>query len=335
MMLCVGNPVFSAEFETLSTQPIAWEKRFSGACTHRLTGEIAPGDAGKVAAEIASLPGQDHDDLNFIVCMNSPGGSLADGIAIGKLFKDNFFGTFVPQGAECLSACAVAFMHGTVGAYEYFLNHRMMHPSARVGFHAPSLPFEGDPNDLVPLSLVNAAYLAARKNIADIVAAASNPVSDFAAPVIPLQLLSGMLSTPENDFLYVDTLHQAFAWQIDIYPHNLKAPSGFHIEFGLYQLCENASYKIDGGNTLFSGRTITAEEVKYNRVTYPWNVDMPSDHTLLSLGNIFNRQCSYKYRTDIDGFELRRYVDGDLEQEVWLPSVYLLSPEVRLIELVQ
>ena len=56
----------------------------SGKCTHRLTGEIQSGDAEIVKAALEAMPLQDHDDLNFQVCLDSPGGNLTEGFRIGR-----------------------------------------------------------------------------------------------------------------------------------------------------------------------------------------------------------------------------------------------------------
>ena len=331
---CLALPAHSAEFTQLSDQPISFDDSYAGRCTHRMEGEIVAGDAGKLATMIANLPAQDHDDMNFILCMNSTGGRLEEGLKIGALLQDNFFGTHVPKGSICLSACAVAFMHGTIAAWEFFVNFRMLHPQALLGFHAPSLSISANADQMVPYALVDSAYQATMQTIADIVAGASKPVSEFASPIIPLSLLSTMLATEAEEFYYVETLHDAFRWDIDIFPQGLTAPQGFDIDVGLFQMCENAAYEITPdafGEEI--PRAITANDVEHGQVGYGWRVDMPSDHKLLSLMNIFNRQCSYKYLPDRDYFVLNRYVDGKLEREVYLPSVYLFAPETLLADI--
>lgn len=326
--------VSAAEFTELSNRPIPINEKESGTCTHKMEGEILAGDAAKLALVIQNLPGQDHDDLNFIMCMNSRGGRLSEGLEIGELLRGAYFGTYVPEGAECLSACAIAFMHGSVSAWEYVLTFRMLHPRGKLGFHAPSLSIAADSNQMVPYALVQGAYQATMDTVSKIVSGAATSVSDFASPIIPLSLLSEMLSVGSDDFVYVDNLHKAFMWDVTIFPKNLTTPPEFDLEVGLYQLCENSGYMIDPNSyDMNPPRALNSNYIMNQQISYHWTVEMPNDHKLLSLENIWNRQCSYKYRSKEGDFEVRRYVDGKLEREVSMPPVYLFAPETKLTEL--
>ena len=64
---------------------------------------------------------------NALVVFRSPGGNLIAGIEIGKAIHLKGFSTGVPDGVECASACALAWLGGRV---------RFMSETARVGFHA-------------------------------------------------------------------------------------------------------------------------------------------------------------------------------------------------------
>ncbi|NDK37048.1 hypothetical protein [Rhodovulum sulfidophilum] len=324
-------PTHAAEFTQFSDQPLPFAERFSGTCTHRMDGPIDAGDADAFQAMIDALPDQFNDDMNFMICLNSEGGRIEEGLKIGRIIQDNFFGTYVDDGDTCLSACAIAFMHGTIGAWEYILTLRMMHPNATLGFHAPSLDVGGDPGAMVPFLLVQAAYQATLQTMSDIVESASQQVSEFSSPVVPMSLLTEMLEVGPDDFTYVDTLHKAFMWDITIFPKSLKAPPGFELDVGIYQLCENSSYKINPNS--FSAeppRSIDRSDVEDGNIGYPWDVDLPTGYKLVSPNNIFNRQCGYAYFSEHDFFKLRRYVDGELEREVWMPPVYLFAPATRI-----
>lgn len=331
LFFCIATYVKAAEFTELSNQPIPFDQKESGKCTHKIEGEIQNGDAAKLSAMIDNLPGQDHDDLNFIICLNSNGGRLNQGIEIGRLLRDNYFGTYIPEGAECLSACAIAFMHGSVAAWEYVVTFRMLHPGGKLGFHAPSLGIIADSNQMVPYALVQSAYQATMDTVSKIVAGAAAPVSEFASPVIPMSLLSAMLAVGSDEFVYVDNLHKAFMWDITIFPKNLTSPPNFELDVGFHQLCENSGYMIDPNSyDMTPPPAVTPDIVQHMKTSYHWDVDMPEGHKLLSLDNIWNRQCSYKYRSNQGDFELRRYVDGNLERELFMPPVYLFAPEVKI-----
>ena len=62
-----------------------------------------------------------------IVVLNSPGGSVAAGIGIGTAIRLLGFSTLVPEGLQCASACALAWLGGTP---------RFMGRGATIGFHA-------------------------------------------------------------------------------------------------------------------------------------------------------------------------------------------------------
>jgi hypothetical protein len=72
-----------------------------------LTGTIDPGAADRVAAEIAA-----HGEYITTVALDSPGGTVADALAIGKLIRERGFATSVAAGALCASSCPLVFAGG-------------------------------------------------------------------------------------------------------------------------------------------------------------------------------------------------------------------------------
>jgi hypothetical protein len=70
-----------------------------------------------------------------VVLLGSNGGNLVAGIEIGKAVRLKGFGTFVPDGATCASACALAWLGGRV---------RAMGEGAKIGFHAASFSSNGE-----------------------------------------------------------------------------------------------------------------------------------------------------------------------------------------------
>lgn len=69
-----------------------------------------------------------------VVLLHSNGGSLLPGLEIGKAIRLKGFATVVPQGFQCASACALAWLAGTP---------RLLSPNGRVGFHAAYLEADG------------------------------------------------------------------------------------------------------------------------------------------------------------------------------------------------
>jgi hypothetical protein len=62
-----------------------------------------------------------------VVVLTSGGGSLDDGLEIGKAIRMKGFATYVPAGQVCASVCALIWLAGTP---------RCMSARARIGFHA-------------------------------------------------------------------------------------------------------------------------------------------------------------------------------------------------------
>jgi hypothetical protein len=71
------------------------------------TGTITPGISQSFAAEI----GKRGDYIRTVV-LNSPGGSVTDALAMGRLIRDNKFATEVEAGKYCASSCPLVFAGG-------------------------------------------------------------------------------------------------------------------------------------------------------------------------------------------------------------------------------
>ena len=81
---------------------------------------------------------------------NSKGGSLLAGIRIGSLIRNRKFTTFVPDGAQCASACALAWLGGT---------RRFVGEYASVGFHTAYIVKTGGLAESGPGNAILGAYL--------------------------------------------------------------------------------------------------------------------------------------------------------------------------------
>ncbi|WP_291690731.1 hypothetical protein [Bradyrhizobium sp.] len=71
------------------------------------TGTITPGISQAFAAEI-----QKRGDYIRTVVLDSPGGSVADALAMGRLIRDRKFATEVEPGKFCASSCPLVFAGG-------------------------------------------------------------------------------------------------------------------------------------------------------------------------------------------------------------------------------
>jgi len=98
-------------------------------------GEVVDGDVEALESFLQSLPKK----ITTAVYLASPGGNLYEGMKLGRFFKENRIKTVVEGGADCASACALAFLGGTDGAGKSW---RSSSSNSRLGFHAFSS--EGD-----------------------------------------------------------------------------------------------------------------------------------------------------------------------------------------------
>ncbi|MGB8399679.1 hypothetical protein [Bradyrhizobium sp.] len=71
------------------------------------TGTITPGIAQAFAAEVDK-----RGDYIKTVVLNSPGGSVADALAMGRLIREKGFATEVDTGRYCASSCPLMFAGG-------------------------------------------------------------------------------------------------------------------------------------------------------------------------------------------------------------------------------
>jgi hypothetical protein len=96
-----------------------------------INGEINKDTVFILEKILRDLP-QCYDEEEYLVptviFMNSSGGYLSDGYAIGELFRKYTVGTVVTEGQVCASSCAIAFL----GGFE-----RIMDKGGRLIFHAP------------------------------------------------------------------------------------------------------------------------------------------------------------------------------------------------------
>ncbi|RYE11031.1 MAG: hypothetical protein EOP22_02370 [Hyphomicrobiales bacterium] len=98
------GPAIATPMETLR-QPLEIELGSGG--TLSVTGTILPGSAERFAAEIAQ-----YGEYVERVVLNSPGGSVTDALAMGKLIREQGFATVVEAGGLCASSCPLVFAGG-------------------------------------------------------------------------------------------------------------------------------------------------------------------------------------------------------------------------------
>ncbi|MEC3862510.1 hypothetical protein VK792_14550 [Mesobacterium sp. TK19101] len=190
----------------------------SRACPARLTGAIAAGDLEKVKALDGVWPEPlDPTTAHQVVCLDSPGGSFAEAMRIAAHFYDVGIGTRLPEGAQCLSACAVLFMSGTRYFYEGVGNgrssHRNMHFTAQLGFHRPQLSLGRD-GQFDAAAVERSFDLAVDASLEFI--RLSNGRNGQTDTMVPADLIERMFSHRGDDFFFITTTGMAGRWRIGI-----------------------------------------------------------------------------------------------------------------------
>ena len=117
-LVIVFAGMMAAEAEAAQTKVISNAK--TSCPVIRVKGTFSPGDAKKFATTI--LPFK-----KAMVEFESKGGTIYDGLVMGKLIRGLGFWTVVRTGKTCASACALAWLGGT---------RRFAEKGAKIGFHA-------------------------------------------------------------------------------------------------------------------------------------------------------------------------------------------------------
>ena len=188
-------------------------------CKILMTGVIEAGDAEKLRQIIAPIKdvylGLDND-IPARICLDSPGGSLAEALEMAKIIF-GIRGTAVRAGASCESACAIFFMAGSYYPENFEISHvppdRILHPLGKLGFHSPALLI--DTERLYNSDTVELAYVAATKTVAALMENAD-------LYNIPSSLMVRMLQTPASEMFYVDNVGIAAHWRISVAPTKIR-----------------------------------------------------------------------------------------------------------------
>lgn len=186
-----------------------------------VSGPIREGDLNLIRKAIG-----EREDV--VVALNSRGGSYQESLKIAQFFHEKPIRTLVETGAECFSACAIAFLGGSeLGAEGWTFISRTLAPRGRLGFHAPYLDLT---ESQYTREFVERAYDRAVKSITDFVAAAQDlGVTPAAA--------AAMMSPQRNSLYLVDSVErvQTVGMNVD----GLVPPARF-TESMARNLCWNA-----------------------------------------------------------------------------------------------
>ncbi len=298
-------------------------------CDVTLRGIIAPGDTAKASAvirarisDMAAEDGEPEESYSLTMCLDSPGGSLAEGIRLAHFFTDSKTITAVPRDTRCESACAVAFLGGAVNTYYADAGTdrqtmRILHPTARLGFHSPSLTVE-DGN--YTAETVSRAYGVALAGIGQLQQLKEKIYITDA-------LMSIILTTPPDSMTYLETVGQSAAWHIQVAP--VKAPEELTRDH-VATMCNNMNRAAPKA----AGAAAPVEpELKPDDIElYKAEPDVPYiyvsvDATYRYPGEV---PCSFGWQPLSADDHPTRIMDGTLDIFMNMPYAWFAAPETPL-----
>ncbi len=219
-MRAIMSGVIINAFSSANAAEISPETPDEMQCYITLQGPIEPGDVDLIRSALMNFLTDHPEDSTLFypnsmnswrkVCFDSPGGSFEEGVEIAQYLHEERIGSAVASGAQCLSACAVAFMGGTndTRGDGGTIPFRQLHPLGKLGFHSPfiEVPVRNYTSQIVQL-----AFEGALSNIALLLERADEMH-------IQRSLVIEMLATPSNEFSYIETVGDASRWGIAIAP---------------------------------------------------------------------------------------------------------------------
>jgi len=183
-------------------------------CNILVSGKIEVGDAARLKQMIDS----NYDALSLTsfgqrVCFNSPGGNMLEGLAMATVIArtDRGLGTAVGMQHICESACALAFMAGWYTPdHRLILIDRVIHPTAKLGFHAPNLE--------IPIGSYSEREVQRSFQIALGILAELSSRRVEEGYIFAESLITSLLVTPFSEMRYIETIEDASRWQIAVGP---------------------------------------------------------------------------------------------------------------------
>ena len=271
------SPSSAAEIEPVENHPMG--------CEYKLSGLINNGDAEKIDKVLKENDWFEVAERGWKICLDSPGGSFVEGVKLAKTFAENSIGTVVAQNNVCESACAIAFMGGSYfnpeGENRYV--SRTMHPTAKLGFHAPALLI---PEGSYSKSEVDKAYEIALKAVVEL--------SDMRSSGYEIResLFKNTLETPFESMHYVDTVGKALRYKVDVSYVGISSGTVQNIT---NNICKNAILRIEDNEgiwnhsvfkfTLVAGNIIAkSTDGYYEEASYPCEIEIGDIHFSVSFG---------------------------------------------------
>jgi hypothetical protein len=179
------------------------------------TGEIIDGDAQRFASAMAVAPKDEMDNYDVVASLESPGGDVFEGMRLGTAIRAAHIPTLVERGKTCASACALAFLGGSLrGAMPGSRVVRELEPGSHLEFHGYRLGVED-------VRVANETL-----NTARIINAIILEYADRMGRV-DLGVLAGLLNIPPDKVEVIDTPSEMAAFDIELTGDPPKPPKGW------------------------------------------------------------------------------------------------------------
>jgi hypothetical protein len=197
-------------------------------CDYHLRGQIVAGDAEKL--KVLPITSQ-----GITLCLDSPGGSFAEGKRLFDTIWQQDIATMVRTGERCESACSLAFLGGSmrIGTAVIRFQMRSLRPGGKLGFHSPSLNLPNE--NSYPASEVQTAFaiaLKAAESFFDIKLSEEHGVkamTDF--------LYQRILGTRPENMFHIETVGDAVLANITV---TGMTPPASITEREIANICDNA-----------------------------------------------------------------------------------------------
>ena len=191
------SPVFAGELTSENNEFCDW--KFSGI--------IEKGDVEK----LMRVP---TGSYRTGLCLDSPGGSLSEGLKMFDLIWDANFTTAVLPGDQCESACSIAFLGGSTleGTDVTRQMDRVLWAGSKIGFHGPSLNLQsGRSYQDKDLNLAFSTALTAAARLYEV-----NRTQDRGDRAMTDHLMHQWLNTEFSSMYYIETVGDAILSDISV-----------------------------------------------------------------------------------------------------------------------
>jgi hypothetical protein len=235
-------------------------------CDYLFSGVVVRGDAQKIVSQIPSW------SSGSTLCLDSPGGSLTEGIKMfHAIWENGSLATRVLQGAECQSACALAFLGGSlvVGTGVIRSKNAVIEAGATLGFHSPRLVLPRD-------GIHSSADVAGAYQIALIDAHAMfdlTQTQEQSARGMSEFLFSKILMTPPQDMYRINTIGRASLSDVQVANVPIKELSWD----ALMNVCNTAFLKADSTEKTWLNEKLSFESFSDNGIDGSGDIILKND----------------------------------------------------------